>query len=92
MLLRDAREEARILFAALGNAGKDEGDLLTSHVAEAARLLDMLKGTVPDLWGDVSEARTRTVGLVLLVGVALANALKLDSTEALKGVLLEESP
>jgi hypothetical protein len=92
MLLRDAQEEARILFAALRNAGKGEDDLLTSHVAEAAGLLDVLKGTEPGLWCDVSAARTRTVGLVLLVGLALANALKVDSTEALKEVLLEESP
>ena len=92
MLLRDAQEEARIVHAAMRGAVANDGDPQVSHVAEAAALLEILKGTDRSRWTDVIEDRTKAVGLILLTGLGLANEFEVDGSEALKSVLLEESP
>ena len=92
MLPRDAQEEARILYAALRDSAGDGGDPLVSHVAEAAATLETLRGTERGNWGQPPTDRERAVGLVLLVALGLATVLEVDSLQALRSVLLEESP
>ncbi len=92
MLVRNAQEEARILYAALRDSAGDEGDPLVSHVAEAAVTIETLRGTERGNWGQTPMDRERAVGLMLLVALGLANELEVDSLQALRSVLLEESP
>jgi hypothetical protein len=92
MLLRDAQEEARVLYAALRDSVGDGGDPLVSHVAEGAATLERLRDTERGTWGQTPKDRERAVGLMLLVALGLANELEVDSLGALRSVLLEESP
>ncbi len=92
MSLRDAQEEARVLYAALRDSTGDGGDPWVSHVAEAAATLETLRATERGNWGQTPTDRERSVGLVLLVALGLANELEVDSLQALRSVLLEESP
>ncbi len=92
MLLRDAQEETRVLYAALRDSAGHGGDPLVSHVAEAVATLEMLRGTERGDWGKTSTDWERAVGLMLLVALGLANELEVDSLQALRSVLLEESP
>lgn len=92
MLLRDAQEEARILYAALRDSAGDQVDPLVSQMAEAAATLETLRGTERGDWGQTPADRERAVGLMLLVALGLANELEVDSLSALKTVLLDESP
>ncbi len=63
-----------------------------SHVAEAAATLETLRGTERGNWGQMPMDRERAVGLMLLVALGLATELEVDSLQALRSVLLEESP
>ena len=90
MLLRDAQEETRVLLVALRNAG--EKDPMAVQVIEAYDMLAALKGTELDGWSDSIENGRRAVGVILMMGMALANKLEIDSAEAFKFVLLEKSP
>jgi hypothetical protein len=61
------------------------------HIAESASYLKVMSG-VSD--GDGSRSITnpeRTVGIMLLVAFGLANEFEIDSLDALRSVLLEES-
>lgn len=92
MLVRDAQEEARILYAALRDSAGEQGDPLVSHVAEAAACLETLRGTERGQWAQTPAGWERAVGLMLLVALGLANEVEVDSVEALRSVLHEESP
>ncbi len=86
MLVRDAQEEARILYAALRDSAGDGGDPLVSHLAEAAETLATLRGTERGNLGQTPTDRERAVGLMLLVALGLANELEVDSLQALRSV------
>ena len=92
MLLRDAQEEARILYTARRDSAQDGEDTLLSHMAEATAILKSLQHTERAKREQTPAQKARAVGLILLVGFGLANELEVDSLEALKSVLLEESP
>ena len=92
MLLRDAQEETRVLYAARRNSRKNSDDLLPAHMAEVSSILRTLESAKGQECGQTSEQKQRTVGLILLVGLGLANEAHVDSLEALKSVLLQESP
>ena len=92
MLLRDAQEETRVLYAARRDSKKNKDDLLLAHMAEASSMLRTLESAKRQECGQTSEQKQRTVGLILLVGLGLANEAQVDSLEALKSVLLQESP
>lgn len=83
-MVRDAQEEVRVLYVAMRNASGDRGDPLASHVAEAAVTLEALRDTEQGNWGQTSTDPERTVGLMLLVALGLANELEVDSLQALK--------
>jgi len=92
MLLRDAQEQARVIYNARQNFPDKNENLLRMHLSEVIsvlekiRMSDVLKEKV------IVENLNRAVGLMLLVSLELANQLEVDSLDALKSVLLEESP
>jgi len=92
MLLRDAQEETRVVYAARRDLPRDRSDLLLSHISEVIDILTSLQKANKSAWAQVSSSKERTVGLLLLVALGVANETKVDSLEALKSVLLEESP
>ena len=61
-------------------------------MAEAVATLETLRGTERENWGKTPTDRERAVGLMLLVALGLANELEVDSLQALRSVLLGESP
>ena len=91
MLVRDAQEEARVVYAARRGSGTDLGEPLQVHLAEATGFLDRLRRTERSQWCELGEPE-RAVGVLLLVALGLANELEVDSLEALKSVLPAESP
>lgn len=72
MLLRNAQEEARVLYAARRDSISGGGDALAAHVAEAAKTFELLQRTERANWGRALPDRTRAVGLILLVVLGLA--------------------
>jgi hypothetical protein len=92
MLLRDAQEEARVLYTALRDSAETGEDPLLSHVAEAASTLETLRGMERGNWKDLPAEQERAVGLMLLLALGLANEVEVDSLRALKAVMLKESP
>jgi hypothetical protein len=92
MLIRDAQEESRIVYNARRNLPREGSELLLSHISEAVDLLRSLQEAEKSAWDQVSSSKERTVGLLLLVALGVANETKVDSLVALKSVLLEESP
>ena len=91
MLLRDAQEEARILYIARRDSAKHSQDLLLAHMAEATTTLKTLQRTGRTKWEQAPAQRSRAVGLMLLVTLGLANEMEVDSLEAFRSLLLEES-
>ncbi len=91
MLLRDAQEEARVVYVARRDYASGPEDLLLSHITEAADIFNLLKDAKRTTWEQVSIPKTRIVGLLLMVALGLANELDVDSLCALKSVFLEES-
>jgi hypothetical protein len=91
MLLRDAQEEARVLYAALRDSVGDREDSLVSHVAEVTATLETLRGTKWGNWGQTPTDRASGVGLMLLFASGLANELEVHCLRARRSVLLEES-
>ena len=92
MLLRDAQEEARIVYTARRYSAKGGEDLLLLQMAEAADIIKELRDMKMTDWEHTHTSKTRIVGLLLLIAFGLANKMKVDSLEAFKSVLLEESP
>ena len=91
MLLRDAQEEARVVYAARRGSGEAADEPLEPHLGEATMFLDTLRRTERSQWNELGEPG-RAVGLLLLVALGLASELEIDSLEALRSVLLAESP
>jgi hypothetical protein len=92
MMLRDAQEETRVVYAARKDLQGNRIDLLLSHISEAINILKSLQEAKPSGWAHVFSSNERSVGLLLLVALGVANETKVDSLQALKSVLLEESP
>ena len=92
MLLRDAQEETRVVYTARRDLTKGRSDLLLSHISEVIDILKLLKDAKKTTWAQLSTSKERTVGLLLLVALGVANETQVDSLEALKSILLEESP
>ena len=92
MLLRDAQEEARVVYTARRDLAEGGRDLILSHVSEVIEILQPLKEAEKSTWTHLPASKKRTVGLLLLVAMGLANQTQVDSLEALKSILLEESP
>ncbi len=92
MLLRDAQEETRVVYTARRGLSRGISNLLLSHISEVIDILESLKEAKKSAWAQVSTSKERTVGLLLLVALGVANETEVDSFEALKSVLLEESP
>ena len=91
MLLRDAQEETRILYAAKRTAPGAQRDPLLTHTSEALDVLNAVVRTPADRLQALQDPK-RAVGMLLLVGFALANDLQVDSLDAMKSILLEQSP
>ena len=92
MLLRDAQEETRIVYSARRGLLRDRSDCLLLHISEAIDVLKLLKEAEKSTWAQASASKERAVGLLLLVALGIANETEVDSLEALKSVLLKESP
>ena len=92
MLLRDAQEESRVLYVARRDSAKDAENLLLSHMTEVIAILKTLQDTKRTNWDQTPTPQKRIVGLLLMVALGLANEMEIDSLQALKSVLLEESP
>ena len=93
MLLRDAQEETRVVYAARRDLSGGKGNnLLLSHISEVIDNLKLLKEAKKSAWSQMSTSKERMAGLLLLVALGVANETEVDSLEALKSVLLEESP
>jgi hypothetical protein len=92
MLLRDAQGETRVVYTARRDLSRNRSDLLLSHISEVIDILKLLKEAKKSAWSQVSTSKERTVGLLLLVALGVANETQVDSLEALNSVLLEESP
>jgi thymidine phosphorylase len=92
MLLRDAQEETRVVYAARQTLSKDSGDVLLNHISEAIEILESLKTAEKSSWPQMLTSKKRAVGLLLLIALGIANETEVDSFEALKSLLLEESP
>lgn len=92
MLLRDAQEQVRILYAARKHSAKDDTGMLSSNLDEAVSFLDKLQSTRKIGRQQTPDQKTRAIGILLLVTLGLANELEVDSLDALKSVLLEECP
>jgi hypothetical protein len=92
MLLRDAQEEARIVYIARQNRTKGRNDVFLSHITEVTDILESLRNTKQSDWHETDIPSARIVGLLLMVALELANKLKIDSLEALESLFLEESP
>ncbi len=92
MLLRDAQEETRVVYAARKDLQGNRSGLLLAHISEAIDILKSLQEAKSSGWDHVFSSNERTVGLLLFVAFGVANETKVDSLQALKSVLLEESP
>ncbi len=92
MLLRDAQEETRVVYTARRDLSRDRSDLLLTHISEVIDILKLLREAKQPTWAQLSTSKERTVGLLLLIALGVANETQVDSLEALKSVLLEESP
>ena len=92
MSLRDAQEEARIVYTAQRDYAKEGEDLLLLHMTEATIILKSLKNIERTTWDQTSTPKARIIGLLLMVALGLANEMEVDSLEALKSLLYEESP
>ena len=92
MLLRDAQEEVRIVYTARRDHAKSGEILLMTHITEATAILQSLKDMKQTDWNQMTTSKTRGVGLLLMVALGIANKIEIDSLQALKAVLLEESP
>ena len=92
MLLRDAQEQARVIYNARQNSLDKNENLLRMHLSEVISILEKIRMSDVLKEKDIVENLNRTVGLMLLVSLELANQLEVDSLDALKSVLLEESP
>ena len=92
MLLREAQEEARIVYTARRDSATEERDALLSHICELTTVLKKLQITGPSGLVMDSRHQVRLVGLMLLAGLGLANEMNVDSLKAFKSLLLEESP
>ena len=92
MLLRDAQEQVRILYAARKHSAKDSTGMLSSNLDEAVSFLDKLQSTRKFDLKQTPDQKARAIGILLLITLGLANEWEVDSLEALKSVLLEECP
>ena len=92
MLLRDAQEQARVLYVARRDSAGNDVDLLQAHITEIISILKMLQSTNRTTWSKALSQKTRDVGLMLLVALELANEMDIDSLEALESLLYKESP
>lgn len=92
MLLRDAQEQVRILYAAKRNAVRGQGDLLSAHVREATTTLGVIQPDRGEEWKGRVADPDRFAGLLLLVAFAISNELKVDAHAAFENVLREECP
>lgn len=88
MLLRDAQEQARVVYAARQASAKNDEDLLQAHITEIISTLKTLQNTKPTTW----PQNAKDVGLILLVALELANEMEIDSLQALESLLYKESP
>lgn len=86
------KEEARILYAARRDSRKNRDDLLLSHMAEVTAILRTLHSRGREEWNHLFEQKQRTIGLILLVALGLADEVQVDSLQGLRSVLLQESP
>ena len=68
MLLRDAQEETRSLYAALRNASLHNVDALASHMTEASALLVKIKRLDHDFWEKELTDHSKALGIVLPIG------------------------
>ena len=91
MLLRDAQEQTRILYAAQRNSRRGGGDPVTRHASEAAAILETLVSE-PTNWKQSIADPTRSVALLTVGALGVANELKVDSLKALESFLVEKSP
>ncbi len=93
MLLRDAQEETQILYAARRDSRKNRDDLLLSHMAEVTAILRTLHSRGREEWNHLFfEQKQKTIALILMVALGLADEVQVDSLQGLKSVLLQESP
>jgi hypothetical protein len=61
-------------------------------MTEIISLLKTLQSTKRTTWSQAPSQQARDVGLMLLVGLELANEMEIDSVGALKSLLYKESP
>lgn len=92
MLLRDAQEQARVLYVARRASGGNAEDLLQTHIAEIISTLKTLQSTKRTTWPQTPSQKARDVGLMLLAALELANEMEIDSLQALESLLYKESP
>ncbi len=91
MLIHDAQEQVRLLYAALGNRSQGAASTPERHLTEAQEVLKQLTSRSGRA-EPTSESNRRSVGILLLAAFGIASHLEVDSLDALKSVLLEESP
>ncbi len=92
MLLREAQEQVRVLNAAIRNSTGGRADRLAAQVSEAGDTLRRLADRDPSEWTDLVANKDKTVGLMLIVVLGVANELGVDALEAMQATLIEESP
>ena len=92
MLLRDAQEQARILYAAKRDSASTSENAFRAHLFEAN---DAIKA-FQEQGKPVCEAHgmnpSRAVGVLLLVALETANELNIDALAAFTDLLHTESP
>ena len=92
MLLRDAQEQARILYVAKRDSGPALEDAFTAHLREANEAIKALQEQGKPICEALGVNPSRAVGVLLLVALETANALNVDALAALTDVLHTESP
>lgn len=86
MLLRDAQEEVRVVYAARASASGN--DPLGYHLDEVLSALVMVRSNPPLSTIDPE----RMVGIMLTLSFAIANRFSIDSLTAFQNTINKESP
>lgn len=92
MLLRDAQEQVRVLYAARRDSASSSEDAFTAHLLEANDAIDGLQGLRKPTCEGHGVNPGRVVGVLLLVALETANKLNIDALAAFTDVLHTESP
>ena len=92
MLLRDAQEQVRVLYAARRDSASSSEDAFTTHLLEANDAIDGLQDLRKRTYEGHGVNPGRVVGVLLLVALETANKLNIDALAAFTDVLHTESP